>query len=164
PALPAAKPQASACMRSGRMPINMAALRSSATARSWLPTVVRVSKRCSAKVSAIAATPATSCGTGIRMPATLSVPDNETCGSETKTRGEDQKGGEAQQQREPEGRKNRRQHGPAHHMTDEREEDDAAEHERRKRGGKADRRRPPAEPHHDEQRHVHAEHDELAMG
>ena len=84
PALPAASPQASACMRSGRMPISIAALRSSATARSWLPTVVRVSKRCSAKVSAIAATPATSCGTGIRMPATLSVPDNETCGSETK--------------------------------------------------------------------------------
>ena len=49
-----------------------------------LPTVVRVSKRCNAMVKMIAATPATSCGTGIRMPAILSVPENDDCGSETK--------------------------------------------------------------------------------
>src|SRR5947199_5334313 len=41
PAPPAASPQASACMRSGRMPISIAALRSSATASSCEPSVVR---------------------------------------------------------------------------------------------------------------------------
>ena len=35
-------------------------------------------------VKAAAATPATSCGTGSRIPARLSVPENEVCGSETK--------------------------------------------------------------------------------
>ena len=45
------RPQARACMRSGRMPISIAALRSSATASSWLPSVVRVSSRCMPRVS-----------------------------------------------------------------------------------------------------------------
>src|SRR5262249_2743489 len=62
-------------------------------------------------------------------------------------RREDPKGGVAQQQRQPEGRKNLRQHGPAHHMADEREVDDDAEHEQRKRGGKAERLRPPRPSH-----------------
>ena len=71
-------------MRSGRMPISMAALRSSDTASNWLPTVVRVSMRCRPMVSTMATTPATNCGIGIRMPPTSIVPDSEVCGSDTK--------------------------------------------------------------------------------
>ena len=84
PAAPADRPQASACMRSGLMPISIAAARSSATAKSLLPVVVRVRSRCSASVSTTATAPATSCATGRKMPPSLIVPASDVCGSDTK--------------------------------------------------------------------------------
>ena len=71
-------------MRSGRMPISIAAARSSATANSLLPMVEWVSKMCSATVSAIAMTPPTSCATGKYTPAKFTVPASQVCGSDTK--------------------------------------------------------------------------------
>ena len=70
-------------MRSGRMPISIAALRSSATASSFEPIVVWVRNRCIAMVSTAAVMPATSCAVGTRMPAIFSVPPSEVCGSDT---------------------------------------------------------------------------------
>src|SRR3954470_22489919 len=48
-------------------------------------------------------------------------------------------------------------------MADQAKIDHDAEHKERERRGKSERRRSPAEPEYDQQRHIHAEHDELAM-
>ncbi len=53
---------------SGRMPTSIAAVRFSATARSRLPNIVRVSSRCRPTVIASAATPASRRGAAMRRP------------------------------------------------------------------------------------------------
>ena len=165
PALAAERPQASACMRSGRMPISIAALRSSATASSWLPTAVRVSSRCMPRVSAPATPPATSCGTLEQDAAEIDRAGERRRRQRHEIGREDPERGVAQQQREAEGRQDLRQHRPAHHLADE------AEIDERRRAGTArpppPGRRPPgrhADPSARRERHIHAEHDELAMG
>ena len=103
--------------------MSMAALRSSDDGEQLAAEVVRVSSRCSPMVRATAATPATSCATGSRMPARLSVPTTRFRGSETKLRREDPESGVAQQQRQSEGGEDLRQHRPAHDVADQREID-----------------------------------------
>ena len=77
-------PQAIACMRSGRMPISIAALRSSATASRRLPRAVRVSTRCMLRVMISASAPASSLEASMRKPPISNVPPTSVSGKETK--------------------------------------------------------------------------------
>src|SRR5436190_1300136 len=63
-----------ACMLSGRMPINCAAVESSATASIFDPSEVRVSRRCRPSVTSNATPPANSREAWMRKPNTSKVP------------------------------------------------------------------------------------------
>ncbi len=72
--------------------------------------------------------------------------------------------GVAQEQRQAEGGEDLRQHRSAQDVADERQIEHDAEREQRDERGEPEHGRAAAEPHHREQRGIHAEHDELAMG
>ena len=81
---PAAIAQAIACMLSGRIPINCAAVESSATASIFEPSEVRVSNRCRPRVTISATMPASSREASMRRPKMSNVPPTRLFGSDRK--------------------------------------------------------------------------------
>ena len=113
PVEPAASAQATACMRSGRMPMSCAAVASSETASMRLPSDVRVRIRCSSRVTSEADRAGEQAGRidadaaeDERRPEDV-VRQRLEVGAEVPERGV------AQQQRQAEGAQDLRQHRPA---------------------------------------------------
>ena len=98
------------------------------------------------------------------MPSTSIGAADEIVGQRQEVGAEAPEHGVAQQQREPEGAEDLRQHRPFHDVADQPEIDDDAERRQHQRRDRRADERSDAEHRPDHERDVHAEHDEIAMG
>jgi hypothetical protein len=117
-------------------------------------------RRCRPSVTTSATTPAEG-GKPQSIPthqAPTSSPERDEIGAKTPEHGI------AQQQRQPEGAENLGQHRPLHHAADQSEIDDDAQRRQHQCGNRRAQKRPDTEQRPDHERHIHAEHDEIAMG